>query len=57
MIESLNIVYIKSLPIESDIEVNYEMFDVGRNFAKLEVNMSSGTQKVANAIIMCQLID
>ena len=57
MIESLNIVYIKSLPIESDIEVNYEMFDVGRNFAKLEVNMLSGTQKVANAIIMCQLID
>ena len=32
MIENLNIVYIKTVPIESSIEVYYEMLDVGRNF-------------------------
>lgn len=32
MIESLNIIYIKTVQIESEIHVHYEMLDVGRNF-------------------------
>lgn len=57
MIESLNIFYIKTVQIESEIDVHYDMLDVGRNFAKLEVTMKNGTQNVAKAMIMCQIID
>lgn len=45
MIESLNIIYIKTVPIEASIRVQYDMLDVGRNFAKLEVAMVSGNEK------------
>lgn len=57
MIENLNIVYIKTVPIESFIEVHYEMLDVGRNFAKLEVTMMSNDEKVANALVICQMFE
>ena len=46
MIENLSIVYIKTVPIESSIEVYYEMLDVGRNFAKLEVTMFNNNEKL-----------
>lgn len=57
MIENLNIVYIKTVPIESSIEVYYEMLDVGRNFAKLEVTMFNNNEKVANALVICQMFE
>ncbi|GGG83503.1 CBS domain-containing protein [Staphylococcus pragensis] len=57
MIESLNIIYIKTVPIETFINVSYEMLDVGRNFAKLEVTMMSGNERVANAMIICQMFE
>ena len=46
MIENLNIVYIKTVPIESSIDVHYEMLDVGRNFAKLEVTMINNNERL-----------
>ncbi|MBA1354011.1 MULTISPECIES: DRTGG domain-containing protein [Staphylococcus] len=57
MIESLNIIYIKTVQIESEINVHYDMLDVGRNFAKLEVTMTSDGKQVAKAMIICQMID
>ena len=57
MIENLNIVYIKTVPIESSIDVHYEMLDVGRNFAKLEVTMINNNEKVANALVICQMFE
>ncbi|MDN6182572.1 MAG: CBS domain-containing protein [Staphylococcus equorum] len=57
MIESLNIIYIKTVQIESEIDVHYDMLDVGRNFAKLEVTMSTDEHHVAKAMIICQMID
>ncbi|UXR87768.1 DRTGG domain-containing protein [Staphylococcus felis] len=57
MIESLNIFYIKTVQIESEVEVLYQILDMGRNFAKLEVTMQSGHQPVAKALILCQLLD
>ena len=57
MIENLNIVYIKTVPIESSIDVHYEMLDVGRNFAKLEVTMINNKEKVANALVICQMFE
>lgn len=46
MIESMSIIYIKTVPIESTIEVHYEMLDVGRYFAKLEVTMINNGEKL-----------
>ncbi|WP_105965462.1 DRTGG domain-containing protein [Staphylococcus chromogenes] len=57
MIESLNIFYIKTVQIENEVEVLYNILDMGRNFAKLEVTMQSGQQPVATALLMCQLLD
>ena len=57
MIENLSITYIKTVPIESMIEVHYEMLDVGRYFAKLEVSMLNNNEKVANALIICQMFE
>lgn len=57
MIESMSIIYIKTVPIESTIEVHYEMLDVGRYFAKLEVTMINNGEKVANALVICQMFD
>lgn len=56
MIENLNIVYIKTVPIESSIDVHYEMLDVGRNFAKLEVTMINNNEKVANALVIVKCL-
>ncbi|MBO1198502.1 CBS domain-containing protein [Staphylococcus simiae] len=57
MIENLNIVYIKTVPIESYITVDYDILDLGRNFAKIEVTMVSGKEKVASALVICQMFD
>ncbi|MCT0134468.1 DRTGG domain-containing protein [Staphylococcus aureus] len=57
MIENLNIVYIKTVPIESHITVRFGILDVGRNFAKIEVNMHSQNDKVASALVICQMFD
>ena len=57
MIESLNIFYIKTVQIENEVEVLYNILDMGRNFAKLEVTMQSGQQPVATALLLCQLLD
>ena len=57
MIESLNIIYIKNVAIESTLDVKYNMLDVGRNFAKLEVTMTCKNEKVANAMIICQMFE
>jgi predicted transcriptional regulator len=57
MIENLNIFYLNTVQIESEIDVHYDMLNVGRNFAKLEVTMKTGTQNVAKAMIMCQILN
>lgn len=57
MIESLNILYIKTVPIEASIHVHYDMLDVGRNFGKLEVTMTCDNQKVAKGMIICQMFE
>ena len=57
MIENLNIVYIKTVPIESHITVDFGILDVGRNFAKIEVTMHSHNDKVASALVICQMFE
>ncbi|MBF7016870.1 DRTGG domain-containing protein [Staphylococcus durrellii] len=57
MIENLNIFYLNTVQIESEIDVYYDMLNVGRNFAKLEVTMKTGAQNVAKAMIMCQILN
>ena len=57
MIESLNIIYLKTVPIETGVDVKYEMLDVGRYFAKLEVTMYCQNEKVAIASVICQMFE
>ncbi|MFI3133408.1 hypothetical protein QRX48_04815, partial [Staphylococcus warneri] len=53
----LNIIYLKTVPIETGIDVKYEMLDVGRYFAKLEVTMYCQNEKVAIASVICQMFE
>src|SRR5699024_6946765 len=57
MIESLNIIYIKTVQIESEINVHYDKLDVCINFVKLDVTMTSDCKHVEKEMIMCQNID
>ena len=57
MIESLNIIYIKNVAIESTLDVKYNMLDVGRILAKLEVTMTCKMRKLPNAMIICQMFE
>ncbi|WP_057509815.1 DRTGG domain-containing protein [Staphylococcus simulans] len=57
MIESLSIIYMKTVSIETELEINYDMLDVGRHFAKIEVSMREGQQDVAKALIICQMLE
>ncbi|WP_230314670.1 hypothetical protein [Staphylococcus pseudintermedius] len=56
MIASLKIIYDRSGQMESEVEVDYNILDMGRNFAKLEVTMFSANQHVEKALIICQLL-
>ncbi|WP_412521081.1 DRTGG domain-containing protein [Staphylococcus simulans] len=57
MIESLSIIYMKTVSIETELEIIYDMLDVGRHFAKIEVSMREGNQDVAKALIICQMLE
>ena len=49
MIENLNIVYIKTVPIESHITVRFGIPRRRKKLHKIEVNMHSQNDKVASA--------
>src|SRR5699024_3047607 len=57
MIESLNIIYIKTVQIESEINLHYVMLDGGRNFPKSEATTTSYGKEVDKVIITFQTID
>jgi predicted transcriptional regulator len=47
----------KPIQIESQIRVSANVFDLGRKFGKVDVEMTQGTQLVAKALVTAQLID
>ncbi len=57
VIENVSIYFIKPVQIESTITIRANVFDVGRKFGKVDVEMYQGTQIVAKALVTSQLID
>ncbi|TDM10608.1 DRTGG domain-containing protein [Macrococcus lamae] len=57
LIESLNIYFLKTVPIDSELSISLLQLDSGRKFAKLEVDICSKQVTVAKAMLMCQLIE
>lgn len=57
LIEHLNIYFLKTVPIDSELTVSLDMLDSGRKFAKLDVTICSRQETVAKAMLMCQLIE
>lgn len=57
MIENMNVYFLKTVAIDSLLDVKLEMLDYGRKFAKLEATLCSEHETVAKAMLMCQLID
>ncbi|GGB03178.1 CBS domain-containing protein [Macrococcus hajekii] len=57
LIESLNIYFLKTVPIDSVLTISFEMLDLGRKFAKMEVTIRSEQEIVSKAMLMCQLIE
>ncbi|ULG71313.1 DRTGG domain-containing protein [Macrococcus brunensis] len=57
LIESLNIYFLKTVPIDTVLTISCEMLDLGRKFAKMEVTIHSEEEIVSKAMLMCQLIE
>ncbi|WP_088815085.1 DRTGG domain-containing protein [Staphylococcus argenteus] len=47
----------ETIQLESHITVDFGILDVGRNFAKIEVTMHSHNDKVASALVICQMFE
>lgn len=57
LIENMTVYFLKTVPIDSFLDVQLEMLDAGRKFAKIEASLCSEHETVAKAMLMCQLID
>lgn len=57
MIEQLSLYYLKMVQIESEIEIEIDVLDVGRNSAKLEITVLSENTPVSKALLTCQLLE
>ncbi|MFN3366464.1 MAG: CBS domain-containing protein, partial [Exiguobacterium mexicanum] len=57
VVENITVYFMKPIQIESQIRVSANVFDLGRKFGKVDVEMTQGTQLVAKALVTAQLID
>lgn len=57
VVENITVYFMKPIQIESQIRVSAHVFDLGRKFGKVDVEMTQGTQLVAKALVTAQLID
>ncbi|MFG6121459.1 MULTISPECIES: CBS domain-containing protein [Thalassobacillus] len=57
VVENLSIYFIKPVQIESVIELKPEIMEVGRKFAKVDVELYHEKTLVGKALLMAQLID
>lgn len=57
LIEAINVYFLKTVPIDSILNVTMTDLDIGRNFAKLKVSVIEKRQTVAEAMLICQIID
>ena len=55
--ENLTVYFIKPVQIDSEIKIKPVLLEVGRLYAKLDVEVYQGDSTVGKALIMAQLID
>ncbi|MCA1021896.1 CBS domain-containing protein [Halobacillus litoralis] len=57
VVENISVYFIKPVQIESDIEISPQILEVGRKFAKVDIEVHHGKAIVGKALLMAQLID
>ncbi|MBH0230143.1 DRTGG domain-containing protein [Halobacillus yeomjeoni] len=57
VVENISVYFIKPVQIESEIEIRPQILEVGRKFAKVDVEVHHEGAIVGKALLMAQLID
>ncbi|MFD1019025.1 DRTGG domain-containing protein [Thalassobacillus hwangdonensis] len=57
VVENLSVYFIKPVQLESEVEVRPKILEVGRKFAKVDVELYHEKSLVGKALLMAQLID
>ncbi|ARI76808.1 CBS domain-containing protein [Halobacillus mangrovi] len=57
VVENISVYFIKPVQIESEITIKPQILEVGRKFAKVDVEVHHGGAIVGKALLMAQLID
>ncbi|RWZ59783.1 CBS domain-containing protein [Halobacillus fulvus] len=57
VVENISVYFIKPVQLESEIEIIPQILEVGRKFAKVDVEVHHGSAIVGKALLMAQLID
>ncbi|PLS16987.1 hypothetical protein CVD28_15115 [Bacillus sp. M6-12] len=57
VVENITIYFFKPVQIESVLEINPRILEVGRKFGKVDVEVFNEGKLVGKAIMMCQLLD
>ncbi|RFU70751.1 CBS domain-containing protein [Peribacillus saganii] len=57
VVENITIYFFKPVQIESILEINPRILEVGRKFGKVDVEVFNEGKLVGKAIMMCQLLD
>ncbi|PAE24186.1 MULTISPECIES: CBS domain-containing protein [Bacillaceae] len=57
VVENMTVYFIKPVQIESMLEINPKVLEVGRKFGKVDVEVFNEGVLVGKAMMMCQLID
>ena len=57
VVENMTIYFIKPVQIDSAIEIQPRVLDVGRKFGKVDVEVFNQGKLVGKALLTCQLLD
>lgn len=57
VVENISVYFIKPVQIESEVEVRPQILEVGRKFAKVDIEVHYAKSIVGKALLMAQLID
>ncbi|UOQ46158.1 DRTGG domain-containing protein [Halobacillus salinarum] len=57
VVENISVYFIKPVQIESEIQIKPQILEVGRKFAKVDVEVHHDRSIVGKALLMAQLID
>lgn len=57
VVENMTLYFLKPVPVDSHIEVQARVMDLGRRFAKVEVEVFVGTERSAKAMLTTQALE